>query len=302
MISLGLHYSLDDWLTRATQGFPDEAQQRIREEIEDHYWSGISYYQAMGKSEEEACRSAIADLGDVRDARRAFYDTYASKWSYLLTGILSIMLPLVFAVLFRREPELLIGGGPFKATLTGLFCLLQFILLGLPTFTIIYSGYGLLTHRFHFAIGRWRVGLLVLGLTLTFLPDCLNAIWLLATGQGFFVETYIHGIPSIQKIISCAGAFLFSSGLILMGHHLGKLRYSLYGMQPALIVSAWIWGLSQACMALLQSAGRTSSLIFTLVLSSTAFCTFLGWMFVKAAYRGLPPLPIPGMSRSGGTT
>jgi len=296
MSSLVLHHDLDGWLEQATQGFPDEARQRIREEIEDHYLSGVCYYQERGESEEEASQNAIADLGDVRDVRRAFHDTYASKGEYLLAGILSITLPLVFAILFRGEPEFPIDGGPFRAIFTGLLCLLQVILLGLPALTIIYSGYGLLTHRFHFAIGKWRVGLLAAGLSLAFLPSCLNAIWLIATGQSFFVESYVPAASTVQKIISSTGVFLFSSSLILMGHHIGKLRYSLYGMQPALIVSAWGWGLSQAGMACLRSADRTSLLIFMLVLSSTAFCTFLGWMFIKAAFRGRPPLPILGMS------
>jgi hypothetical protein len=127
----------------------------------------------------------------------------------------------------------------------------------------------------------------------------LNAIWLITTGQSFFVESYVPDAATIQRVISSIGTFLFSASLILMGQHIGKLRYSLYGMQPALIVSAWVWGLSQAGMAFLRAAERTSLLIFMLVLSSTAFCTFLGWMFIKAAFRGRPPLPILGMGGTG---
>ena len=291
---VSFQHELDGWLAQATQGFSDETRQRIREEIEDHYLSGVSHYQARGKSEEEAHRSALAELGNRRDARRAFHDTYASKRNYMVVGFLSMGMPLLFAMLFRSEPEFLVGEVPFRANLIGLFDLLQLVLFALPALTIVYFGYGLLANRFHFSVGKWRIGVLVAGLLLTFLPSCVNAIRLIVTGHESFVAPYVRATSTTREAIGAAGIILFSAGLMLVSHHLGRLKYSLYGMQPALIVSAWIWGGCQVSLALVGLTNRTALLTFLLVLSSTAFCFFLGWMFIKAAFRGLPPLPIPG--------
>jgi hypothetical protein len=289
-----IHPDLSRWLEMATKGFPAEAQQRICEEIEDHYLSAASFYQEEGQSAAEAQHNAILELGDVQVARRAFRDTYVSQRQYLLTGILSMIMPLVFAVLFREEPARLLGEGVMTARLIGIFSLLQPLLLVLPILTIVYAGYGLLTNRFHFRPGRWYIGLLIAGLLLAFLPDYLSGIGLIVTGHPFSIGMYVPGASNVQRLVGATGVFIFSSCLMLMSYRLSKLRHSLYGMQPALIVSSWLWGLTQACLAFARITQRTIPFTILLVVSSTAFCTFLGWMFIKAAFKGKLPFPMPG--------
>lgn len=298
MNALPAPLDIRSWLELATKGLPAEARERICEEIEDHYWSSASHYQEQGKSPAEARQRAIAELGDVREAHGAFHDAHASKGRYLLAGILSMTMPLLFAVIFLKEPEYLVSGGPFREALIGFAYLLQPLLLALPMLAIIRAGSSLLGYRFHFSIGKWRVGLLIVGFLLAFLPSVLNGVSLMATGQAFFLEPGPGEFVTVHGIIGDSGILLLSFGLVTIGYHISRLKHSLYGMRSMLMISAWAWGLIQAGLVFLETGNTITLLVFTLMFTATAFCILLGWMFIKAALMGKPLLPIPTMGRT----
>lgn len=291
-------HDITSWLALATKGLPDEARQRVCEEIEDHYWSSARRYQEQGKSAAEAHRDAIAELGDVREARCAFLDAHASRRRYLLAGLLSMAMPLVFAAVFLEEPEHLVNANAFRAILIGIVYLMQPLLLVLPTMAIIYSGCSLLSYRFHFPIGKWRAGLLVAGLLITFLPSSTDGISLIVAGRALFAEPGVKGIAALRGLISDSGVFLLSLGLLAVSHHISRLKHSLYGMKFVLISSSCVWGLSQVGLVFVGTENTISPLVFVLMFTATAFCVFLGWMFIKAAFMGRL-FSIPHMGRTG---
>jgi hypothetical protein len=296
MNTLPAQLDLDSWLELATNGLPDEMRQRIREEIEDHYWNSTSHYEEQGKSADEARRDAIAELGDVQEARGAFRDAHASRFRYLLAGLLSMAMPLLFAAVFLKEPEYLLNGDSFRAILIGMVYLLQPVFLVLPVLAIVCSGYSLLSYRFRFPIGKWRAGFVITGLLILFLPSSIDGISLIVKGQAFFAESGAEGAASLRSMINDTGVFLLSFGLLAMGHHISKLRHSLYGTRFVLIASSWVWGLSQAGLVFAGAGNTVSPLVFVLMFTGTAFCIFLGWMFIKAAFMGRL-LSMPDMGR-----
>lgn len=286
MRALPAQLDINSWLELATKGLPDEARQRICEEIEDHYWSSADYFEQQGKPAVEAHHDALAELGDVRAARGAFRDAHASKPRYFMAGLLSMAMPLLFAVVFLEEPEYLISGISFRMALIGLVYLLQPLILALPMLAIVWSGYSLLSYRFRFLIGKWRAGLLVVGLLTIFLPRAMDGVSLIVIGKAFFSEPGVKEIIPFRGMISDTGIFLLSLGLIAMSYHVSRLKHSLYGTKFVLIISSWAWGLSQVGLVLVGVKNTLSPLVFVLMFTATAFCIFLGWMFIKAAFMG----------------
>ncbi|MBN1427213.1 MAG: hypothetical protein JXB07_02435 [Anaerolineae bacterium] len=294
---------LNRWLQQAMLGLSGEVQQRIREELEDHYLSSLSHHQHEGESDMEARQNALIELGDAKDAQRAFHDAHGSKWQYLLAGILSMVIPLILAVTLLVEPEYLFREGPSMSSLVGIWYLLMFLPVVLPVLYVIYCGYGLLKYRFHLTLERWRIGLFVAGMLVFCLPDCLDGLWIIVTGHAFFTEPYMAGVLTVQQVVGFAGSFLISAGLLAMSYRIRHLPFSLYGMRVALIVSASIWGFSQVCMTLLNvfpdlAASTTQVFFLGVALPLMTFCVCLGWMFIKAAFMGQIPLPIPDIRRT----
>lgn len=298
MSALPAQLDINSWLELATNGLPDEVRQPICEEIADHYWNSASHYEEQGKSADEARRDAIAELGDAQEARGAFRDAHASKGRYLLTGLMSMAMPLLFAAIFLEEPESLVNGNSLRAVLICLVYLLQPLLLALPMLAIICSGYNLLNYRFRFPIGKWRAGLLLAGLLITFLPGAIDGVSLLVTGQAFFAEPGVEAVIRLRGMISDSGVLMLSFGLLAMSYHIGRLKHSLYGMRFMLMASSLVWGLSQAGLVFVGTENTLSPLAFVLMFTATTFCIFLGWMFIKAAFMGRL-LPLPDMDRTG---
>jgi hypothetical protein len=286
MNALPAQLDINSWLELATKGLPDDARQRVCEEIEDHYWNSARYFAEQGKLAAEAHRDAIAELCDAQEAHCAFRDAHASKIRYLVTGLLSMAMPLIFAAVFLEEPEYLVSGDSFRAVLIGIVYLLQPLLLALPMLVIVCSGYSLLSYRFRFPVGIWRAGLLIAGLLVIFLPASIDGVSLIVIGTAFFTESGMTGVVPLRGIISDAGVLLLSLGLIATSHHISRLKHSLYGMKFMLMASSWVWGLSQLGLLLVGIENSISPLVFVLMFTATGFCIFLGWMFIKAAFMG----------------
>jgi hypothetical protein len=71
---------LDNWLSKATAGLCDEAKTRIATEIESHVREAIADLREQGMDEADAMRGAVAGLGDVNKARRAFRRIHLTEW------------------------------------------------------------------------------------------------------------------------------------------------------------------------------------------------------------------------------
>jgi hypothetical protein len=71
---------LDNWLSKATAGLCDEAKSRIATEIESHVRGAITDLREQGIDEVDAMRGAVATLGNVEKARRAFRRIHLTEW------------------------------------------------------------------------------------------------------------------------------------------------------------------------------------------------------------------------------
>jgi len=71
--------TLPEWVDAATRGLADEARERIRQEVEGHYVDALRHNLESGLSAVAAHRAAVAGLGNVRHARRAFRRVYFTK-------------------------------------------------------------------------------------------------------------------------------------------------------------------------------------------------------------------------------
>lgn len=80
----GAPSALDAWLENATQGLSNEARERIRVEISDHYESALEAATARGDSAHAARLSAIRSLGDPAEARRSFRRTNLTRFQEAL--------------------------------------------------------------------------------------------------------------------------------------------------------------------------------------------------------------------------
>ena len=71
--------TVSEWVDAATRGLADEAKDRIRREVEGHYIDALRHNLESGLSDVAAHRAAVAGLGNVRHARRAFRRVHFTK-------------------------------------------------------------------------------------------------------------------------------------------------------------------------------------------------------------------------------
>ncbi len=71
---------LENWLSKATAGLCDEAKVRIATEIESHVREAVADLRERGTGEADAMRGAVATLGNVKKARRAFRRIHLTEW------------------------------------------------------------------------------------------------------------------------------------------------------------------------------------------------------------------------------
>ena len=64
--------SLELWLNHATRCLSAESSAQVRSEIHEHYASAVAVSLANGFSDEQAAQSAVASLGDAREANRQY--------------------------------------------------------------------------------------------------------------------------------------------------------------------------------------------------------------------------------------
>ena len=70
----------DAWLVVARRGLCKEAQQRVPEEVTDHFEQAIEKSIGRGISPEEAETQALVSLGSPRQANREYRRSYLTRW------------------------------------------------------------------------------------------------------------------------------------------------------------------------------------------------------------------------------
>jgi hypothetical protein len=71
---------VDHWLSVATRKLCSTSKERIRREIEEHYFEAIDAAKSQGSGEAAARRRAIESLGDPRSAARSFRRHHLTKF------------------------------------------------------------------------------------------------------------------------------------------------------------------------------------------------------------------------------
>jgi hypothetical protein len=132
----GVLHGLPEWLEIATGELEDHARLRVATEIRSHYAEAVASHLAAGESAESAQTTALAELGDPKEAARNLkrnhltaVEVFSIRWiewlaakplfsnrMLLVDGISLAALALVF---FRPGSDLQLFGGYALLTYTG---------------------------------------------------------------------------------------------------------------------------------------------------------------------------------------
>jgi hypothetical protein len=275
--------SITRWLETATKGLPSHAAQMARDEIGAHYADSVAEYRAMGKTEAEARRVALADLGDVRATARALRDAHLARRRYAIAAAACLVYPVTLGLLSFLE-----------ATVLRSDVLTEFVYLGSALISILYALSGLkrlLGHEAHssrrlFALIAWAFVVADVAILAS------QAVF----GQRTIANTTRRGLHDATTFLQAAfdlvdlgGEVIGATGLLLLGARLAKVENPLYGLRGlvswlaitvggTLLISVVTAALNIYIPAVVATLLGMVALVVTFAL--------LALLFFRAAYRG----------------
>lgn len=282
------------WLGEATRGLTPDVRDSVQAELEAHYHDAVRDHVAAGKSETDAHRAALADLGDAAPTARALRETHSSPRRYEIAMILSLIYPFAafgFPALVRS-----LTGSAVSETIAynlAAAALTFYVLLALRRLVVEQTGVSL---DRQISLLMWGIG-----------AEAVSTIATVLIFGPLRGLPYLWGGSSLALVVldwvTVAGFFTTGLGLMSIGRALLRLDGGLWGLRHALAYPALADGLLGLLLALgIVVAGPNPGAAYegTLVALSvvayglhTIIFALLTLLFFRVLYRQRPdPLQV----------